>query len=352
MDKYCSFLIIKRNHKVLVENILNYSDWSASLITDPSGRFRFSEDGLGWSETFRPSGVDSLAAKGGHLGEVLVFQEPEANAYNIVHLIYAVFNVVEGDPTKRYEYPLIPIFREDEELNSKFFKSDYEFSKFVYNEEFPLAIYFASKAWADQSLIYAIHKLAMSFEIESITWWSAYPKHGQIFDKSSESHRSQINTTNAINLAFSAIEELKLQVKSSSEKPRWIDNESGEWNPVVLADIERRLVEVGIDPNQTIEWVVRGDVLEPERKLLPRLGRLTTEADGVVVRDLVLTLPEAIHYCSFLRNFLSAHALSGASRSLGPYDVHNVQCVARTLILSHYNMLGVFTDELMLRIKL
>jgi hypothetical protein len=47
-----------------------------------------------------------------------------------------------------------------------------------------------------------------------------------------------------------------------------------------------------------------------------------------------MSLPDALHYCSYLRNSMTAHRFKDATSKIGAYDVFKVQSVARFLILS------------------
>ena len=76
------------------------------------------------------------------------------------------------------------------------------------------------------------------------------------------------------------------------------------------------------------------------------LNQLTEYSDGVEVRDRKVSLPDAINFCEFLRNTMTAHAFSSKTQRLGPYEVYNVQQVARFLILSKCNLWNTWTEEL------
>jgi hypothetical protein len=206
----------------------------------------------------------------------------------------------------------------------------------------------AATAWQDRRLVYAIHKLSRSFETESITWWSTHPRYGQIFEKHSELYSAHVNSSIAINLAFSAIEEIKLQVKSSAAKARFL---AGDWNPAVLKDIVDRLQKAGIDVGQKVNWIVRGEKSKSEESIKPALGAPAPYSDSQVVRDVELTIPEALHVSSFIRNFMTAHGFSEASTFLGPYEVFNVQSLARRLILSKSRLWSVSTDDILRRTR-
>ena len=342
MNSYCSFLVANPYHLSSLKSLNSIDDWSLEMNSDPSGRYWFSSTGV-IHQISHPSALGSQLADD-IPGKLMVFKADEITANNIIQLICASYDVLEGNPTDRiglrsaFEIPCD--VEKQRSLFCNVFQTHGYFEKFVHRPELPVAIHIATKAWRDKSLIYAIHKLARSVAIDSITWWSAAPMYGQVFEKSSEYYSEHVSTSVAINLAFSAIEELQLQIKSSSEKKRFIDNKAGFWNPEVLKDIKCRLHESGIDPEQKVRWILRGDESPAENNVKPKRGNLIDE-HNVAIRDIELNLPDAIHYCSYIRNFMTAHRFSENSSFLGPYDVHNVQCVARRLILSKCGMWNV-----------
>ncbi|WP_315768619.1 MULTISPECIES: hypothetical protein [unclassified Bradyrhizobium] len=290
--------------------------------------------------------------EGSIAGQLMVIDADETTANNIIGLIYAASNIIEGNTkqhaSRAFELPENPteqlaVFRD-------VFRTRGFFEQFSQSFDFPLAVALAATAWSDKGFVYAIHKLSRSLETESITWWSTHPMYGQIFDKHSELYSNHVSTSIAINLAFSAIEELKLQVKSSVTKPRFL---AGDWNPVVRKDILERLQNAGIDVDQKMNWIVRGDKSKPEESIKEStkqaLGAPAPYSDGQVVRDVELTIPEALHISSFIRNFMTAHGFSEASAFLGPYEVFNVQSLARRLILSKSRLWNVSTEDILRR---
>lgn len=352
MNSYCSFLIINPRDSALISSLLTSKDWRLRLYPDPSERFWFFRNG--WKSVSHPIALGEQKPDECS-GQLVVIEATEHIANNIIQLVCASHNVIEGNPSERIglrsAFELPSAAEEQLSLFRNVFQTKGFFEKFYHHPEIPVALYVANKAWLDTSLMYAIHKLSRSFEAESITWWSTHPRHGQIFEKSSELYADHVNTSVAINLAFSAIEELQLQIKSSSQNKRWLDNVTAEWNPVVLEDIQERLKESGIDPEHKISWTIRGDETATEVSIKPTLGNLAPYADGQVVRDVELTLPEALHVCSYLRNYMTAHRLSEASTLLGPYEVHNVQSVARRLILMKCRAWNVWVDDLQRRLE-
>lgn len=348
MKSYCSFLVINPAHANAVKKLGSPEEWHLRLRPDPSRRFWFGQNierGISHPEALGQEKPDDTP------GQLVVVQaDKECLATNVVHLACACHDVIEGNPGERiglrpaFE---IPTDREDREsVFRNVFQTRGYFDKFYCSRLIPVAAQMAATAWPNKSLVYAIHKLARSLAEESITWWSTHPYHGQVFEKESTEHSHHVTTSIAINLAFSAIEELELQVKSSQKKPRFTDNETGRWNQTVLDETEKRLVDSGIDPEETIEWVLRGHETLAEDHIKPNLGIPSPSSVNRNVRDVTLTLPEALHFCSYIRNFMTAHRFREVTECLGPYEVHNVQSVARKLILQKSGFWNVWADDL------
>jgi hypothetical protein len=158
---------------------------------------------------------------------------------------------------------------------------------------------------------------------------------------------SHVGTSVAINLAYSTIEELGLGVGASGERPRSLSKETFEWNPEVLEPFKKRLKASGVDPDRTIDWVSRGD--RSEVAIYAMLDSPSDYSDGELVRDRKVALPDAINFCEYLRNQMTAHVFSSSTPRLGPYEVYNTQQVARFLTLSKCGLFNVWTEGLRTR---
>lgn len=211
-------------------------------------------------------------------------------------------------------------------------------SYFSYHENALYGCTVASKAWPDSSLIYAIEKLKLSLSLDWFTPHSASPRHGQVFSNEHPEFSYHVNAAYAIVTAFAAIEELGLDVRSSQQKPRFIGQDKDTWNPDVKQNLIDRLNAVGIDDNETVFWVYRGLPTPIESETRPRLGGTASYSDNDIIRDRELHLIDAIHYASWLRNFVAAHKFRDLAEALSPYDVHNVQLLARRLVLGKLDL--------------
>lgn len=191
------------------------------------------------------------------------------------------------------------------------------------------ALHVANKAWDCNKFIFAIEKWKLSLEIHSFTPHSANPRYGEIF-KNENINSEHVKKAYAINCCFSAIEELGLEIRSSSKKKRFINN---SWNNEVLEDIQNRLNSSGILNEEEIEWIRRGKRTQIDKDLNPQFGIKSKWATYPKVSDKTLKIYEAIHYASLLRNFYSAHKFNNLTQYINDYDVHNIQSLTRYLIL-------------------
>jgi hypothetical protein len=349
MISFCTFLIADPLHEDLIAHLSKQAGWIVNFLPDPSQRFWFHEHaGMSISHP-EALGAQTLGDLPGRL--LIVETTDEATANNIAQLICAAGDIIKGGPGDRVGaqsvFPLPDDAAERNSIYDNLFRTHGFFEQFVNPPELAIAVAVAAEAWSNKSLIYAIHKLSRSIATESITWWSGHPRYGQMFERHSPLYRDHVGTSIAINLAFSAIEELQLQVKSSDKNKRWLDPKAGQWNPDVLQDLQARMRAAHIDPDRTMTWIVRGDRSLAESKITPVLGIPTPYSDGQIIRDVEVTLPHALHIASYIRNYMTAHRFGEASQFLGPYEVHNMQNLVRQLILCACGLWGISTSDLL-----
>lgn len=348
MPEFCSFLVFEREEIDLVHSICATAKWSTRDISDPSMRYSFSESGMTKLAQAKALKDIDRHRQGQQGGRLLLLEAEQAEADNIIQLVCAANVVVEAFPFGK-SLPTCAIELTDDdadrqEIFESVFQKDGFFQRFTYRPTMPVAVAIAAKAWHDKKLVYAIHKLAYSYETESVTPWSMHPFHGQKFEKHTNDFASHVGTSVAINLAYSAIEELGLGVRASTEKKRNIGEKTFIWNPEVLEPFKDRLQRAGVEPNSTIDWVTRGNKTEID--IYKMIDQPSDHFDGVEVRDRSVSVHDAINFCEYLRNTKTAHAFSEETPLLGPYEVYNVQQVARFLILSKCNLWSVSTEDL------
>lgn len=262
MLEFCSFLVFRPDEIDLIHSNSAAANWSTRDIPDPSMRYAFFERGM--SELSQASALTDIGIfrKGQQQGRLLLLETEQADANNVVQLVCAANLILEGFPFIKNQ-PTAGFELSDGDADRKItfenlFRRDGFFQWFTYRQTLPVAVAIAAAAWRDKKLVYAIHKLAHSYETESVTPSSMHPRFRQVFQKHSVDFSSHVGTSVAINLAYSAIEELGLGVKASTEKPRSIGQGTFVWNPEVLDPFKERLRRAGIDPERTINWVTRG----------------------------------------------------------------------------------------------
>ncbi|KTD83579.1 hypothetical protein [Paenibacillus etheri] len=198
-------------------------------------------------------------------------------------------------------------------------------------------------SWKHEELIYSIEKFRFSISLDYFTPHSSHPRYGMMFSNSPSNYRSHVTAGYALFAAYSIIEELGLEIRSSSKKQRFLEN---QWNPIVKEDIVKRLEKVGVTDEDTIYWLQRGESTEFQIDIKPKFG-VDSEYniyDGV--RDLKLKIYEALHYASYIRNFYIAHKFSKITKYISPYDVNNTQSLARFLLLNRFGLWKMNLDEI------
>jgi len=140
----------------------------------------------------------------------------------------------------------------------------------------------------------------------------------------------------AIVSAYSVIETLGLEIRASAINPSRI---AGTWNPIVLQELENRLDAAGVDLTETLLWVVRG----PKRRIETRRAVAVLKPArwaGWSVRDAEVQITDAIAYADWLRDRVASHGVKSLTTALSPYDVTNVQHLARRLFLESVGFWG------------
>lgn len=311
---------------------LHTEDWSLSTKPDPSERHWSSHDGGSRVQFTRPEFRREAAVNDlDQCHEIVITAADLAIAKNVQQLIYG--GMLLGYPdthTNKSPYPAI----EYGILDTTILQGDPFCGCFQFAENGYLGCRIAQAAWAESKFVYAIEKLKLSWRLDWFTPHSASPRHGQVFDNEHPEYHYQTDAAFAIIAAFSAIEELGLEIRSSSKNPRFVDADTGEWNPDVRQNAEKRLTDAGVNINEKFYWVHRGEPTMIESEMKPILGDESEYADGNVVRDRDMELVDAIHYVSWIRNFVAAHRFSELTKTISPYDVYNSQSLARRLIMS------------------
>jgi hypothetical protein len=193
----------------------------------------------------------------------------------------------------------------------------------------PRACGMAARASSRHSRTYALAKYAVSMQLFGV--------HGIDMDPSHARHMvvpcrpgGQVRLACALEIAYSIMEDLGLEIRARKDLPSRI---GGEWNPPVRDDLLNRLRKAGVLTERPFHWMVRGPKTAVEAKRATPGGSREPWTYSVMVRDREIPLVDAILHADWLRDRVAAHAANRLTRSLSPYDVVNVQMLARSLLL-------------------
>ena len=294
--------------------------------------------GRGWSVNFVkqttefPRGGEYSGDKFYPYKEVILSARDQVSAQRAASTIYNARNLLQGSnlfgmlgASPQWVAPVVPKSQQDSQPESQ------DGPEFNASQNIPLACLIAVRVSRKLRFVYALARLALSLEIVSVPTIDLDPTHSPNIPKSPfpEDH---IRFAAAITSAYSAIEELGLTIRASSQKPSRID---GTWNPVVKTELEDRLRRAGIHLDEEFYWNLRGKRTRIEIKRNPEITKLAPWAVTHIVRDGQMHISDALAQASFLRSHIAAHSLEDKKwlKVLSIYDVSNVQFLARRLLL-------------------
>ena len=330
MKTFRTHLIVSRKDAEIIKD-LEFSIHSLILQEEPTSCYWESKDGSSFSHYM--GGIDLKEVRDNDIPqcELIIEAESEEHAEDLLSIIHGGMLLAYPEPSLTSNFTFIA---EAKEVFDKRYIEDPFRNYFKRLKNVGFGCQLANVALEDKKNIYAIEKYKISLELSSFTPHSADPRYGQVFNHYDVQHQNHARSAFAIISAFSVIEELGLEVRSSNKNPRFTDANTGTWNEKVLSDIKERLENSGISNELNFDWIYRGSPTRIENELKPFFG---FDSQWVVygedVRDKTLTFPEAIHNASYLRNFIAAHKFNELTQYISPYDVFNIQCLARQLIL-------------------
>jgi hypothetical protein len=264
--------------------------------------------------------------------ELIICATHEVIALRALKLIMATRNLVNAS---MYSGPGStnggPCLVSAAEVRRRLLESDNYRRPFASSDDIPWACLIAAKASRKLHYTYAIFKWQLSASLFSVHYDDLHP-YRRLIPKSvyPDEH---IEYATAITLAYSAIEEIGFEVRANNNNP---SSTNGEWNPVVLEDLEGRLTAGGIDLDRYFTWSVRGSKtrLEKHKPKQSRMAAKRAPWSKWRVRDGQVHIADGIAHASWLRSKVSSHKLKEEYlRVLSAYDVTNVQHLARNLIL-------------------
>jgi hypothetical protein len=270
--------------------------------------------------------------------EVVIYARSLKSAQNVLTLINCGLWLNSGEPEDENE---IVLPENEKELNSSAaYADDYPRNHFkIEKSHYPRACLIASRASFRNRYKYALAKFRFASRLHSIYLVDIDPRSATEHLGVSPNIYDHVRFAYSIIASYSVIEEMGLEIRATERKPSMI---SGQWNPIVKEDLEKRLKQAGVNLKDHFPWDLRGKPTRVEKaKRLPSQGKCSW-AKGPYVRDCELEIIDAINIASFLRSKVSSHKMNKLCSSLTSYDVENVKHLARRLLLSQLGLWGKF----------
>ncbi len=214
----------------------------------------------------------------------------------------------------------------------------------------------ARKASFNRKRTYALHRLARSYKTVSIPFMSLDPTHSENFEvptlRDGQTPYQNVLFAEALFLAWSSIEELGLKPEK-----RDVLNVNGyrayqqdmRWLTKSKEDLELRMLSLGIESDNEIMWCRRGRNRSIDGYLKNISIRKTDYCRGFHCRDYWVKYIDAVLVAFKMRNDIAAHEYVPKNnpdnkrkyklfRTLSIYEVHNIQHLARDLLLSVFKV--------------
>ena len=186
--------------------------------------------------------------------ELIIEAEDWDTAKNNLSLIHAGLRLGlpnPPDPSRGLELPLEVIDGDDPLMDLQPF-----WEQFAFEDRTDIGLFTINAAKGNRAWIYALEKYKFSLDLDCITAHSGAPRYGQVFSNTSPIFQAHVRQLAAIVSAYSAIEELGLEIRASTNKPRF--NKDRSWNMDVWIELENRLIEAGVELDRKFNWILRG----------------------------------------------------------------------------------------------
>jgi len=276
--------------------------------------------------------------------EVVIRARNRPAAQRVASTLHAADSVVNGSVSGAFIFGLealrpplaVPLdARQAEDVPQNVVKEKRE-AQHSMSSSYESAIRLATRVSHRRRLQYALFKLYSSMTHVSVEFMSTHPDdYDPTNFPAATGADEQVRVAVACTLAYSAIEELGLEVRPQSPRKRQPPTSkiNGKWLHAVLDDVQQRLRRAGVKPNATLAWLVRGPPRKLERQRRVPQGRKPQWARRAI-RDRLVTIPELLDLARYIRNRVTAHRLDSRVRSLTALDVANMQHLARYLLLA------------------
>ncbi len=289
-----------------------------------AGRF----NGAGWSAVLRQADDDAgrVSIVGGRA--VDLYAGSWAAAQRAVDLINGSRVLMNGDPDLWAFYPIAYNEAEPAWMEPAARTALGE-EQLLSQSGIPTACAIAARASRRRRWAHAVARYKFSLGLFSVHHMDMHPNY-RTYHGVSRHPDDHVLLAQTLVAAFAVVEDLGLAVPAGPGRPSRL---GGVWNPVVLRDLEQRLAAQHVDPADTVLWLVRGPSRRIERRR-PLPNGTPASWTGGSVRDRRLPVVDAIAHADYLRDRVAAHGARDVTRSLTPYDVVNVQALARFLLLT------------------
>ena len=259
--------------------------------------------------------------------EVVIYARSWLTAQRALNLIGCAIVVMEGGPLLWNPKSFIAHNRSEPAWLTGKRREGVE-GQHVETAGIPVACSMAAKASRRRSWTYSLTKVSFSVSLFGVDVVDLEPHRSPHFPIS-PFPSDHIRFAHAIVCAYSVLEDLGLELRASQQNPSTIN---GQWNPKVLSDLQSRLVDGGVDLCEKVIWTLRGPPTRIQKaRPIKSIGRSLWSAGKV--RDCEVAVVDAIAYASWLRSYVASHAVKDLTKVLSPYDVVNVQHLARRLLL-------------------
>jgi hypothetical protein len=252
-ESYGAFIVASVREAAFVEGLRIKRKWRITTRDDPSLRHWCNSDGYFHSEyAHGTKDHRSSFPQDQPCREIVISTSDPAIASNVSSLIYG--GILLGYPDTLKSPPPHQPFPADDARDDLLLHRPFV-QRFRHYEAVHYGCMAAERARSRPGLIYAIEKYKLSLSLDSFTPHSSHPRHGQVFLNERDDFAYHTNAAFATIAAYAAIEELGLEIRSSSKDPRFIAPRSPAWNPKVRADLKGRLAAVGIDGDEEFRWI-------------------------------------------------------------------------------------------------
>lgn len=319
MNKYYSGYISTDWNKIPADSILKGKYFSISFYIPRDGKNFISQ------RIKDPKGGETEVEGKEVIIETAYFE----NAEKASELIHSALTLLRGEPPSSERPGIRPLSKEESEISPP---GENSYIQQMFIPQGLLACKIACKASFRRAYSYALLKYRLGASLFPVSLIDLDPYHS-LYYPLSPFPPDIVKMAYAIVVFYSVIEELGLEIRASDNNPSFIN---GDWNDSVKSDLDERLEQSEISPDELFSWNLRSTPTRIEKHL--REGKRLKEVQKSPwsrgkVRDAKIPIRDAILLMSYLRSKVSSHRFSNLVQSLSIYDVSNANFLVRRLLL-------------------